>query len=100
MTFDGFWSLLPPPIWNNENEQGWQVFHCASAAAIFMGWYLASITPSSLPTTSANSVAGTSTISANRAERSNTSGLDRRRTCQAETPSITTDAVTSEASST
>jgi len=34
----GVWSLLPPPIWKSENEQGWQVVHCASAAAIFIGW--------------------------------------------------------------
>jgi hypothetical protein len=33
----GVWSLLPPPIWNSENEHGWQVVHCASAAAIFIG---------------------------------------------------------------
>ena len=35
----GVWSLVPPPIWKAENEQ-WlsQVFHCASAAAIFIGW--------------------------------------------------------------
>src|SRR5215469_15078374 len=47
MIWVGVWSLLPPPIWNSENEHGWQVVHCASAAAIFIGWYLASITPSS-----------------------------------------------------
>ena len=46
----GVWSLLPPPIWNSENEHGWQVVHCASAAAIFIGWYRPSITPSSSPT--------------------------------------------------
>src|SRR5215469_18027943 len=34
----GVWSLFPPPIWNSENEHGWQVVHCASAAAIFIGW--------------------------------------------------------------
>ena len=45
----GVWSLLPPPIWKSENEHGWQVFHCASAAAIFMGWYLASTTPARCP---------------------------------------------------
>ncbi len=34
----GVWSLFPPPIWKAENEQPVQVFHCASAAAIFIGW--------------------------------------------------------------
>ena len=39
MIWVGVWSLLPPPIWTTENEQ-WlaQVFHRASAAAIFIGW--------------------------------------------------------------
>ena len=60
----GVWSLLPPPIWNSENEHGWQVVHCASAAAIFIGWYRPSITPSSSPTSMVNKIAGTSTISA------------------------------------
>ena len=32
---------------HSENEHGWQVVHCASAAAIFIGWYLPSITPGS-----------------------------------------------------
>ena len=50
MIFVGVSSLFPPPIWNSENEQGWQVSHCASDAAIFIGWYLSSVTPSSLPT--------------------------------------------------
>ena len=35
MICDGVLSLLPPPIWNAENEHGWQFSHCASAAAIF-----------------------------------------------------------------
>jgi len=31
--------LVPPPIWNRENEHfDSQVFHYASAAAIFIGW--------------------------------------------------------------
>ncbi len=30
-------SWLYPPTWNTENEHGWQVSHCASAAAIFIG---------------------------------------------------------------
>ncbi len=38
MIWLGVWSLLPPPIWNAENEHGWQLFHCASAAAILPGW--------------------------------------------------------------
>ena len=39
MIWVGVWSSLPPPIWNTENEQcDWQVFHSASAAAIFIGW--------------------------------------------------------------
>ncbi len=85
----GVWSLLPPPIWNSENEHGWQVVHCASAAAIFIGWYLASITPSSSPTSIANRIAGTSTTSESRADRPNTVRSPPRRSCQAETASMT-----------
>ena len=62
----GVWSLLPPPIWNSENEHGWQVDHCASEAAIFIGWYLASITPSSLPTNMSSSSTGTKIASESR----------------------------------
>ncbi len=69
----GVWSWLPPPIWNSENEHGWQVVHCASAAAIFIGWYRPSMTPSSLPISMANSSAGTSTASDSRADRAKTS---------------------------
>jgi hypothetical protein len=36
----GVLSLAPPPIWKAENEHGWQLVHCASAAAIYIGWYL------------------------------------------------------------
>ena len=96
----GVWSLLPPPIWNSENEQGWQVVHCASAAAIFIGWYLASITPSSLPTNMARMIAGTSTTSDIRADRAKVSGWRPCRSCQADTASMTSAPVTSEASST
>ena len=96
----GVWSRLPPPIWNSENEHGWQVVHCASAAAIFIGWYLASITPSSSPTSIANRIAGTSTTSAIRVDRVNTPGSPPCRSCQAETASITAAPVTSDASST
>ena len=63
MIFVGVSSFLPPPIWNTENEHGWQVFHCASAAAIFIGWYLVSMTPSWLPTIMARRIAGSSTTS-------------------------------------
>ena len=83
------WSLLPPPIWKSENEQGWQVVHCASAAAIFIGWYLASMTPSSSPTSMANRIAGTRTTSDSRADRPKTARSPPRRSCQAETASMT-----------
>ena len=65
----GVLSLLPPPIWNAENEQGLQFVHCASAAAIFIGWYLFSITPSWLPTDSWMTIVGIRTISASLAVR-------------------------------
>ena len=100
MIWVGVWSLLPPPIWNSENEHGWQVVHCASAAAIFIGWYLASITPSSSPTSMANRIAGTRTISASRADRVNTSRSPPCRSCHAETASMTTAPVTSDTSRT
>ncbi len=96
----GVWSSFPPPIWNSENEHGWQVVHCASAAAIFIGWYLASITPSSLPTNMARMTAGTSTASDIRADRANVSGERPCRSCQADTASMISAPVTSEASST
>ena len=96
----GVWSLLPPPIWNSENEHGWQVVHCASAAAIFIGWYRASMTPSSSPTSMVNRIAGTSTTSASRADRVNTSRSPPCRSCQAETASMTMHPVTSAANST
>jgi len=51
---------------------GWPVVHCASAAAIFIGWYLPSTTPSSSPISSVNKIAGISTISAIRADWVNT----------------------------
>ena len=38
MIWVGVSSFLPPPIWNSENEHGWQVSHWASAAEIFIGW--------------------------------------------------------------
>ena len=100
MIWVGVSSLLPPPIWNSENEHGWQVVHCASAAAIFIGWYLPSITPSSSPTSSVNSIAGTSTISAIRADRANTSRSPPCRSCHADTASMIMAPVTSETNTT
>ncbi len=94
------WSLFPPPIWNSENEHGWQVVHCASAAAIFIGWYFASITPSSSPTSMASRIAGTSATRARRADRPKTARSPPRRSCQADTASMTAAPVTSEASKT
>ncbi len=38
MIFVGVSSLKPPPTWNAEKEHGPQSSHCASAAAIFIGW--------------------------------------------------------------
>ena len=96
----GVWSLLPPPIWNSENEHGWQVVHCASAAAIFIGWYLPSITPSSSPTSMVNKIAGTRTTSASRADGVNTSRSPPCRSCHADTASMTTAPVTSDANTT
>ena len=74
--------------------------HWASAAAIFIGWYLASMTPSSLPTNMASMMDGTSTTSETRAVRPNASTELPRRRCQAETASMTSAPVTAEASST
>jgi hypothetical protein len=92
----GVLSLLPPPIWNAENEHGLQLVHCASAAAIFIGWYWPSITPSSSPTSKVNSMAGTRTMSASRADRVNTSRSPPCRSCHAETASMMTAPVTSD----
>ena len=64
--------MLPPSIWNNENGQcDGQVVHKASAAAIFIGWYLPSTTPSSLPMNMFKNTAGTSTTSEMAAVRRN-----------------------------
>ena len=71
MICDGVSSFLPPPIWNAENEHGWQFSHCASAAAIFIGWYLVSISPSLLPTNICSRIAGSSTITEIRARGAN-----------------------------
>ena len=88
--------MLPPPIWNSENEHGWQVVHCASAAAIFIGWYRPSITPSSSPTSSVNKIAGTRTMSASRADLVNTGRSPPCRSCHADTASMTEAPVTSD----
>src|SRR4051812_28642869 len=100
MIFVGFWSLLPPPTWNAENEHGWHVSHCASAAEIFIGWYVASMTPRWLPTPSARKIDGRSTAIETLAERVNTSVWWPRRRYQADTASMSTEPVTSEAVST
>ena len=78
-----------PPIWKTEKPHGWQVFHCASEAAIFIPCALVTASPKRLPTDSWMSVAGTATISASFAARRNSSTLRPRRKCQHETPSIT-----------
>ena len=96
----GVWSWLPPPIWNSENEHGWQVVHCASAAAIFIGWYLASITPSSSPTSMVNRIAGTRTIEREPGRPGEHPRSPPCRSCHAETASITAAPVTSDASRT
>ena len=78
-----------PPIWKTEKPHGWQVFHCASEAAIFIPCALVTASPKRLPTDSWMSVAGTATISASFAARRNSSTLRPRRKCQHETPSMT-----------
>ena len=100
MILVGLGSSLPPPIWNTENEHGWQVSHWPSAAAIFIGWYFVSLMPSRPPKNSASMIAGTRATMATLADRSNMAVPDRRRRCQAETASMTTLAVTSEAART
>jgi hypothetical protein len=92
--------LLPPPIWNTENEHGWQVVHWPSAAAIFIGWYFVSLMPRRPPKNNANIAAGISTTMASLADRWNISVLVPRRRCQADTASMTAAPVTSEAART
>ena len=58
-----------PPIWKSEKPHGWQVFHCASEAAIFIPCALVTASPKRLPTESWINVAGTATISASFAAR-------------------------------
>ena len=98
MICEGVLSFLPPPIWNAENEHGLQVSHCASEAAIFIGWYLVSISPSLLPTNSCSTITGNTTISEILALFEKTSTSRRLRRYHAETASITSDPVTREAS--
>src|SRR5678815_5018800 len=100
MILVGVSSLVPPPTWNSENEHGWQVCHCASDAAIFIGWYLVTTTPSSLPMNMASRAPGISTASESLAVRLNRSASERRSRCQADTASITVAPVTSDASTT
>ena len=100
MILVGVSSFLPPPTWNRENEHGWHVSHWASAAAIFMGWYVASTTPSLLPTNMARMVAGRSTTSESLAVCPKASPELPFRTCQADTANITSAPVTAEARST
>ncbi len=76
------------------------MLHCASAAAIFIGWYFVSLMPSRPPKKIASMVAGIRTAMASLADRWKTSGLEPRRRCQADTASITALPVTSEAAST
>src|ERR1700677_5371264 len=86
----GVWSLFPPPIWKREKAQ-WlsQVVHNASAAAIFIGWYVPSTTPSSLPTNRVKATLGNRTTSEMTAVRRNASAWFLRWRCQADTASIT-----------
>src|SRR5271167_4671603 len=90
MILVGVGSLFPPPAWKAEKEQ-WdgQVFHSASAAAIFMGWYLPSTTPSSLPMNMLTNTAGVRTTREMMAVRRNAATDWARFRCQAETPSMT-----------
>jgi hypothetical protein len=77
-----------------------QVFQSASAAAIFIGWYFSSTTPSSLPTNMARMMAGISTASEMAAARRKAGLCCLRCRCQADTASMSNDPVTSEAKST
>src|SRR5262245_49829768 len=96
MIFVGVWSFFPPPTWITENEHGWQVFHWASIAATFIGWYVVSMTPRLPPTHSTRIIDGTSTTSDVLADRANGESGSRRR-CHAETPSMIVEPTTSDA---
>ena len=80
-----------PPNWKSEKPHGWQVFHCASEAAIFMLCALVTASPKRLPTMSWRSVTGTATISASFAALRKRSTSRPRRKCQQQMPSITID---------
>ena len=73
------------------------MFHSASAAAIFIGWYLPSTTPSSLPMNMLTKTAGVRTAREMMAVRRKASTALFRLRCQAETASMTMAPVTSEA---
>src|SRR5262249_40233220 len=75
-----------PPIWNSENGQCVHVFHCASAAEIFIGWSAVTRIAKWLPTQRFTDATGTRTISDNFAARLNVSGLRPRASCQQQTP--------------
>ena len=98
MIWVGVWSLFPPPICKSENGQ-WdgQVFHSASAAAIFIGWYLPSTTPSSLPMNMLTKTAGARTANEMMAVRRKAVTELWRRRCQAEKANMMMAPVTSEA---
>ena len=88
----GVWSCSEkPPIWKSEKPHGWQVFHCASEAAIFMLCAPVTASPKRLPTTSWSIVMGTATISASLVALRKRSTLRPRRRCQQETPKIMLD---------
>jgi hypothetical protein len=83
--------LVNPPIWKSEKPHGWQVFHCASEAAIFMLCALVTAAPKRLPTTSWSSVTGTATISASFRRLQEEVDVRPRRKCQQQIPSTTID---------
>src|SRR6476661_5771646 len=83
--------FVNPPNWISEKPHGWQEFHCASDAAIFMLCALVTASPKRLPTTSWRSVTGSATISASFAALRKRSTSWPRKKCQQHTPSITSD---------
>src|SRR5580658_8759711 len=98
MIWVGVSSLGPPPIWKAENAQcDGQVVHNASAAAIFMGWYLPSTTPSSLPMNMLRKMAGARTATEMMAVRRKAVTELWRLMCQAENASMMMAPVTSDA---
>src|SRR5271163_4487583 len=101
MIFVGFMSLLPPPTWKAENEQcDGHVFHSASAAAIFMGWYVPSTTPSSLPTNRIRNMVGTRITRAIPDVRLKASTSCSRFRCHADTANMMRHPATAEANRT